>query len=417
MLAGEEGLAVTVRHGDPLRDGRPAGGGAADRRDPRPYRRLHLRQPRQPALRRDDGGDGGEGAGADDDERDLGRPRQLAPAGRAGGLRRCRAAGSPTPMCAMGAEPTFTCAPYLLDPAPKAGEALGWSESNAVIYANSVLGARTVKHPDFLDLFIALTGRAPLVGRLSRRGPGRAAGDRGRPARRRRRRGLAADRLSGRARRTGPDPAADRAATPRGRRPTTSRRSAPPSARRPPHRCCTSRASRQRRRAPPCRTPTGRPSPARDLARAWQAFNEGPEAVDLVAIGSPHFSLAECRALAGLLDGRRAEGTQVIVTLGRAVLAAARDEGLLPRLEGVRGAGHPRSLLVFDQRAGLSALGPHGDDQFGEVRPLRPRTQRPRDALRQPRRLRASGDDRARTPGPAGLARLRGSCAAPGPSM
>ncbi len=64
----------------------------------------------------------------------------------------------------MGARPTFTCAPYLLDSAPKAGEDIGWSESNAVIYANTVLAARTVKHPDYLDLFIAMTGRAPLSG-------------------------------------------------------------------------------------------------------------------------------------------------------------------------------------------------------------------------------------------------------------
>ncbi len=64
----------------------------------------------------------------------------------------------------MGCRPTFTCAPYLLDSAPGTGEAVGWSESNAVIFANSVLGARTAKHPDFLDLCIALTGRAPLSG-------------------------------------------------------------------------------------------------------------------------------------------------------------------------------------------------------------------------------------------------------------
>jgi predicted aconitase len=64
----------------------------------------------------------------------------------------------------MGARPTFTCAPYLLDDVPVLDEAIGWSESNAVIYANSVLGARTQKHPDYLDLFIAITGRAPNTG-------------------------------------------------------------------------------------------------------------------------------------------------------------------------------------------------------------------------------------------------------------
>jgi len=65
---------------------------------------------------------------------------------------------------AMGAQLSYTCAPYLLDSAPKTGEQIVWAESNAVVYANSVLGARTLKYPDYLDICIALTGRAPLIG-------------------------------------------------------------------------------------------------------------------------------------------------------------------------------------------------------------------------------------------------------------
>ncbi|KAH7347501.1 hypothetical protein B0T11DRAFT_359931 [Plectosphaerella cucumerina] len=64
----------------------------------------------------------------------------------------------------MGARPTFTCAPYQLDTAPGLGDQVAWAESNAVVYANSVLGARTIKYPDFLDIAIALTGRAPEAG-------------------------------------------------------------------------------------------------------------------------------------------------------------------------------------------------------------------------------------------------------------
>ncbi|KAF2716139.1 hypothetical protein K431DRAFT_279572 [Polychaeton citri CBS 116435] len=65
----------------------------------------------------------------------------------------------------MGAKPTYTCAPYLLeDTAPVQGEQIIWAESNAVVYANSVLGARTIKCPDFLDICVALTGRAPNIG-------------------------------------------------------------------------------------------------------------------------------------------------------------------------------------------------------------------------------------------------------------
>ncbi|MDR6680606.1 cis-3-hydroxy-L-proline dehydratase [Pseudomonas oryzihabitans] len=65
---------------------------------------------------------------------------------------------------ALGCRPTFTCAPYLLDSAPALGEQVVWAESNAVVFANSVLGARTQKYADFLDICTALTGRAPLAG-------------------------------------------------------------------------------------------------------------------------------------------------------------------------------------------------------------------------------------------------------------
>jgi hypothetical protein len=65
---------------------------------------------------------------------------------------------------AMGAQPTFTCAPYLLDDKPQRDEQIVWAESNAVVFANSVLGARTMKYPDYLDICVALTGRAPRAG-------------------------------------------------------------------------------------------------------------------------------------------------------------------------------------------------------------------------------------------------------------
>ncbi|KXH66747.1 hypothetical protein CSAL01_06138 [Colletotrichum salicis] len=64
----------------------------------------------------------------------------------------------------LGAKMSFTCAPYLLDSKPGAGEQIGWSESNAVVFANSALGARTQKYPGYMDVFIALTGRAPYAG-------------------------------------------------------------------------------------------------------------------------------------------------------------------------------------------------------------------------------------------------------------
>jgi predicted aconitase/predicted aconitase with swiveling domain len=229
----------------------------------------------------------------------------------------------------MGCRPTFTCSPYLLDSAPGAGETIAWAESNAVIFANTVLGARTAKHPDFLDLCIALTGRAPLSGvyldihRKARRVidvelpdavddafwpligylAGRAAPDRIPLLR-----GLASahpsrDDLKALCAAFGTTSAAPmlhvEGVTPEAEGAAAS----------DADRVVITRA---------------------DMAAAWQLLNEGPEAVELVAIGSPHASIAECRALAVALGGRkRHKDVAVIVTAGHQVIAEARDDGTL----------------------------------------------------------------------------------------
>ncbi len=64
----------------------------------------------------------------------------------------------------MGCQPTYTCAPYQTAYRPKFGEQIAWAESNAIVFANSVLGARTHRYGDFIDICAALTGRAPSVG-------------------------------------------------------------------------------------------------------------------------------------------------------------------------------------------------------------------------------------------------------------
>jgi predicted aconitase len=64
----------------------------------------------------------------------------------------------------MGAVPAFTCAPYQTEAAPVFGEQIAWSESNAVAYANSVIGARSNRYGDYLDISCALTGRVPAAG-------------------------------------------------------------------------------------------------------------------------------------------------------------------------------------------------------------------------------------------------------------
>lgn len=231
----------------------------------------------------------------------------------------------------MGARPSFTCAPYLLDSAPGAGEAIGWAESNAVVYANSVLGARTVKHPDFLDLCIAVTGRAPLSG---------AYLDRHRAARR----VIAVDMPAGADDAFWPmlgwlagQAAPDRIPL------LTGLEGAAPS---PDDLKALCAAFGTTSAAPMLHiagiTPEAhRIAPDADHARItradfralWDAFSDGPETVDLVAIGSPHASAAECRRLAGLMAGDGPAIIPVIVTTGPAIRAELAADGTLARLE------------------------------------------------------------------------------------
>ena len=64
----------------------------------------------------------------------------------------------------MGCQPIFTCAPYQATQRPPLGTQIAWAESNAIVFANSVLGARTNRYGDFIDICSAITGRAPAIG-------------------------------------------------------------------------------------------------------------------------------------------------------------------------------------------------------------------------------------------------------------
>jgi hypothetical protein len=64
----------------------------------------------------------------------------------------------------MGCKPTWTCAPYQESARPVMGQQVAWGESSAVVFINSVLGARTARYPDLMDICAAITGRAPAAG-------------------------------------------------------------------------------------------------------------------------------------------------------------------------------------------------------------------------------------------------------------
>ena len=233
----------------------------------------------------------------------------------------------------MGAHPTYTCAPYLLEDIPKEHEVIGWSESNAVIYANSVLGAKTQKHPDYFDLFVAMTGRAPkagvyldkermpkyeinidlpskfddsiwpmigwLIGKFS---PNKIPLVTGLE-----KTSLTADDLKALCAAFG----------------TTS---AAPMLFIDGH------------------TPGDELSNIQQmdkfkithehLATLWKDFNTADIKVDLVAIGSPHASLSECRNFVKFFDGKSCSpNVKTIITVGRDVLSQVKEEGILEELK------------------------------------------------------------------------------------
>ena len=68
--------------------------------------------------------------------------------------------------CDAGFQLTYTCAPYLVGNVPLKGEICAWTESSAVVYANSILGARTTRHGTESAIAAALLGVVPEFGVL-----------------------------------------------------------------------------------------------------------------------------------------------------------------------------------------------------------------------------------------------------------
>lgn len=66
----------------------------------------------------------------------------------------------------LGARLTYSCTPYLSDNVPRYGEAVAFSETNATVYVNAVLGARTNRESAASALCAAVTGFVPEYGML-----------------------------------------------------------------------------------------------------------------------------------------------------------------------------------------------------------------------------------------------------------
>lgn len=243
----------------------------------------------------------------------------------------------------MGARPTYTCAPYLLEPAPKPGQRIAWGESNAVVFANSVLGARTLKYPDYLDILVAITGRAPAadcylddrrratirfdlppmtepddlffpllgyhIGKVATNEIPLICGLEGHP--------VSHDDLKA----FGAAFATTSAAAMFHILGITPEALTAEAAIGPGREVRVAKVTMQ------------------ELAATWAEMNTARSAdVDMVALGNPHFSFSEIGELARLCVGRRkAEGMRLVVTCGRDVFATARAAGLIDTIRAFGG--------------------------------------------------------------------------------
>ena len=64
----------------------------------------------------------------------------------------------------LGISKTCTCTPYLVGNVPRYRDHVSWSESSAVAYVNSVIGARTNREGGPAALAAAIVGKTPLYG-------------------------------------------------------------------------------------------------------------------------------------------------------------------------------------------------------------------------------------------------------------
>ena len=298
----------------------------------------------------------------------------------------------------MGAVPTWTCAPYQTHMRPAFGQQIAWGESNAIAFANSVIGARTERYPDLLDICCAITGRVPAIGlhltehragqmllRLVGIPPALQQDDQffavlghlvGK---------LAEDRI----------PVIDGVVV----QPAEDHLKAFAAAAASSGRVALFHMVGVTPEAPTLEAAFhGRP-PGQTLdittadlraARAELTTADGRE-LDMVILGSPHFSLAEFSQLAPLVDRpSRASAREVSRDLQPADEGACRRDRRAGADRRVRRADHARHL--HPRVADAAARNQDADDQLGEVRVLRAEPAEHARDVRQPRGLRPLGD-------------------------
>ena len=245
----------------------------------------------------------------------------------------------------MGCLPTWTCAPYQTAWRPAFGQQVAWGESNAIAFANSVLGARTERYPDLLDICCAITGRVPARGlHLTEN-----------------RAGEVLFRLTGVPDRVQEDDSfypvlghllgkwcGERIPVVEGLtvQPTEDQLKALGAAAASSGAVALFHLVGITPEAPTLEAALGGRPPAQtadftldDLREARRTLTTADRAeLDLVVLGCPHFSLEEFEEMAALLSGQRVHlGVRFLVTSSRATVEQAREAGYLAALEAFGG--------------------------------------------------------------------------------
>ncbi len=240
---------------------------------------------------------------------------------------------------ALGCRPSWTCAPYQAGHRPPPGAQVAWGESNAIAFVNSVLGARSERYGDFIDIAAAIAGRAPDFG-LHR--------DENRRARLVVDVGAISDRLKASdvfypvfgawlGATVGATVAVIEGLPPRAV--SEDRLKALGAAAASTGAVALFHVAGVTPEAPDVASAGGGAAPRRRIAldaAALRAARDalstvGGEAIDAVAVGSPHFSAAEFAALDRLIAGRRLR-VPLYACTGRHALAALEAEGRLAAL-------------------------------------------------------------------------------------
>jgi len=236
----------------------------------------------------------------------------------------------------MGVTISCTCTPYLAGHRPGPGEHLAWSESSAVTFANSALGARTNREGGPSALAAALCGRTPEYG-LHLDGPRApevtvrvetplaSAADWGAL-------GAAIGRLA-----PARVPWIEPAAAPAEEQLMALSAALPTFGGTPLFHVAGVTPEAERFARPVDGVAVGR----RELEQAYAALDDGAREVDLVFLGCPHASLRTVRRVAERLRGRRVR-VALWVAVARAVREQAEREGLV---EAIGAAG---GLVVAD---------------------------------------------------------------------